>query len=417
MPRYAVGQRVELKTVSHHGISLSGKVGTIVQVYNGYDNRFIYHIQLNEILTPPSYCTTHSNCYRLRARAIKLHRENQNNGSIRTTSRNTYSKINFNDLVMGWEVECNKFKENVYDSQRYYWLEKKYDGSVIPGGHEFIQRRPNLYLESLKELWVFFKEFNPEVNKTCGLHMHYSIMHPLFDNLKTKNKFFNNLISIASIYEKRIFSLVPKSRRDNRYCLPISSALSRAQATKDNKLKDRQLLGDIHRDKYSNGQRYSWINFVELYRQGGHKTVEFRLLGNTVRYFYITGMSYLYAQMVLTAWNMIDFSPIEYAENIKEIERIICLLETVKEAYSGNIDYQDTIRSLVDYPNLKQWLEGISDPISVTTFSKPITIPLEQENLITESNQPTEAQARLDSLRLANRERVRRHRARVNGGN
>jgi hypothetical protein len=92
--------------------------------------------------------------------------------------------------------------------------------------------------------------------------------------------------------EDDVFNAVPESRRNNQYCMKLKNK--------------KQPLSKTHFNsaKYSNSDRYYWINTVEMFRPGGIRTVEFRLLGNVSRFHYILSWIAFCRQMAISAYKL-----------------------------------------------------------------------------------------------------------------
>ena len=211
----------------------------------------------------------------------------------------------------GWEVECTStryssrpncdncaydeddrdcdFCRNEFSSEMPMSneVEQHHDGSVNGRGLEFISSKPHTPLRTMRHLQEFMDTYKPRLDRSCGIHFHISIRPKVTDDMKPdlirkiekkyKNKinmFSNNLYMLAAIYEDKIFELLPRSRNGNNFCRKLSSVLNKCGDVK-------KKLGKLNEMKYGNSQRYCWLNFVELYRPNGIRTIEFRSLGDT----------------------------------------------------------------------------------------------------------------------------------------
>ena len=204
----------------------------------------------------------------------------------------------------GWEVECTdaevaRDEDNCDEDGNYtYWedmplsneVDRHTDGSVGGRSLEFVARKPHTPLRAMRHLKEFMEQYHPLLDDSCGVHFHVSIRPKLEDDMtvetmrkiekkykKKLHSFSNNLFMLASLYEKRLFETLADSRDVNQYCRRIGRVLT-------SKGDVKKKLGYLSSSKYSNDKRYCWINFVELYRPNGIRTVEFRALGDNVTY-------------------------------------------------------------------------------------------------------------------------------------
>lgn len=212
-------------------------------------------------------------------------------------------------ILNGWELEVNDIPSIYNDNtdKKYHDFKEDFrshgisahtDASVTGRGLEFILNNPKPCADSLKELIWFMKKYPPQVNKSCGLHFHYSI-HELTESgellplrVLEKSRFVNNLFALCSLYEDQLFQLFPESRQHNSYCCRFREKYSTGNSNV------REKLGYISESKSSNNKRYCWLNVVEMYREGGHGTVEFRILGDTVNIPYIVNVAIMFQYLV-----------------------------------------------------------------------------------------------------------------------
>ena len=223
---------------------------------------------------------------------------------------------------VGWEFECTNARlENEYGDEEDFndsgvfecaqHVSLHGDGSVNGRGFEFVLDRPLSPLLAMRRMGEFIEEMNPCVDKSCGLHFHISI-RPMFTDemseeiLKRIEKrynallesFINNTYVFGRLYEERLFENLPKSRLNNNFCRKISREYSNMRRRKGNV---RQKMGRLNCNKYSNDLRYVWLNFVEMYRDEGLRTVEFRALGETTRMPYIYAVFAFFLELVYRA--------------------------------------------------------------------------------------------------------------------
>jgi hypothetical protein len=215
-------------------------------------------------------------------------------------------------VLSGWELECIDIAIPTADNTetRAQWADitahnifVTHDGSVRGRGLELIIKEPKPCRETLETLQWLIDTYSPRVDKSCGLHFHFSVQEKTETGLRNisayeKSKLVNNLFALCSMFEDVIFPLFPFSRQSNSFCARFREIYARKNVTV------RQKLGHISPSKTSNQTRYCWLNMVEMYRPGGHGTVEFRLLGNTVRMEYIADVALMFQFLVTQSFTM-----------------------------------------------------------------------------------------------------------------
>ena len=148
------------------------------------------------------------------------------------------------------------------------------DGSLDDYGVEF--NTPKLSgmrgKKMLKEFTDTLLENDFKVNSTCGLHIHLDGA----DIMRTRYA-VQKLMIFFMIYEDVIMSFLPLSRRDNRYCLPLTEfyhlhEIKNASALESlEKIWYREQSKDSieHRKKNRHDEsRYAGINFHSLLANG-----------------------------------------------------------------------------------------------------------------------------------------------------
>lgn len=147
---------------------------------------------------------------------------------------------------------------------------------------------------ALKDMITSVRNTSTRVDDSCGLHIHYDCSD-FGDSAQEK---FENLRDIAASYlilEGLIQWMLPKSRRDNRFCKNLKDRLDLASLFKtENDSYDRFMkqyyqasLNDCESrasNKYDNA-RYSGVNFHSYYHRG---TIEIRWHQSTRDYEAIT---------------------------------------------------------------------------------------------------------------------------------
>jgi hypothetical protein len=211
---------------------------------------------------------------------------------------------------LGWELEATRRAENIPDD-----IVAGYDGSVAGEGTEYKIREtavnfPDRVMEALKKLTA---ERRLRVDRSCGFHVHVGIQNA---TVAQKKVWASWMVVLAKELENDVFLAVPESRRTNRYCMrwgqsPQTSVITRR----------------YHASKYSNNDRYYWVNVVEMFRQGGIKTTEVRLLGNTRRFTYLLGWTSAVLLMGKAAWHLTN-DPMVLPGKLTELRSYFKLIQT-----------------------------------------------------------------------------------------
>ena len=188
-------------------------------------------------------------------------------------------------LTYGCELEVVKLSPNAGSIIQANNFDQHHDASIQPSSEasEIISRPAPLTFnpESAKcsfDLRVLenLSKCAEKVNKTCGFHLHVKPQHGNWTPEQS-----STFLTACILIEEQIFTLVPNSRRSNRFCLRIANAF------KGEELENTDFLGQVSSRKYSNDKRYCWLNLTETKRPGGHGTIEIRLLGSVKRISYI----------------------------------------------------------------------------------------------------------------------------------
>lgn len=161
------------------------------------------------------------------------------------------------------------------------------DGSLGNGGHEFVT--PRLSGEKgekvLKDLCTALKSNKFYVDRTCGLHIHIDTSDYMGNTVLVKR-----LMLFYMVFEPVIFSYLPMSRRQNRYCLPLTEFYHEKEITN---CPDFQNLEAVwyrensaerrsNRKQYKGDTtRYAGVNFHSLFY---NKNLEIRYHSGTVDY-------------------------------------------------------------------------------------------------------------------------------------
>lgn len=214
------------------------------------------------------------------------------------TFRQRQTKLN---LSLGWELEANHTPRSVPAG-----IERISDGSVNGEGAEFvvmpaITKSPRYVLGLLKDL-VHAPRLNTD--NSCGFHVHVSASN--ISSLARMRQWAIATEHLAMQVEDLAFKAVPNSRHGNPYCrliVPIRHGVS------------------FQSHKYNNDRRYHWLNIVEMFRPGGIRTIEVRLLGNTHRWKYLLAWSLFSMELARRGWDVANrpFNVIEHVDALGDM--------------------------------------------------------------------------------------------------
>lgn len=211
------------------------------------------------------------------------------------------------NFTFGWELEACRSAMNHYDH-----IATCNDGSVHGDGIEYkirpeVVRDPRLVLQALRALTL---DRAIGTDSSCGFHVHIGLPK----RSRHEERWAECFVALAREIEDKVFNCAPPSRKENTYCRKWSRNL---EGINDNQ---------YHANKYDNSPyRYSWVNVVEMFRSGGIRTVEIRLMGDTKNYLYLYAWSSFCRLMAQSAWRvMSDISALhKEAEYLKDRARLI----------------------------------------------------------------------------------------------
>lgn len=212
------------------------------------------------------------------------------------------------EFSLGWELEADHEAARVPSG-----VERISDGSVNGDSAEYIVlpsvvRSARFSLGLLKDL-VHAPELNTD--KSCGYHVHLA---PKSTALNKMREWAINCQMLAQRVEETAFLAVPQARQANNYCRRIELLTHGTR---------------FSASKYSNDRRYHWLNVVEMFRPGGIRTVEIRLLGNTHRWKYLLAWSTFCLMLANGAWRLV-YSP-------EDIEQVVNALNAFLKGIAEEI--------------------------------------------------------------------------------
>ena len=250
--------------------------------------------------------------------------------------------------TFGVEIEVSRGFVPAWRAAQKYNMMCVRDGSVNPedgGGPEYVTGilTGDTGVKHLQEICLELSR-TTKINKTCGVHLHIG-------NIDFNQRFLINSYRLALILEEEIFSVLPKSRRDNVFCKklkPFIFAPAIGNTTEDklrieedysklfkyisfektnnptfeyNKSKQHPLGAKCGYDR--NTPRYCWINYVPAMfntRNNGSYSLEIRSMQGSTNFtkiknwllFFMAFMSFVekYPELIvngLTMKDIIDF--------------------------------------------------------------------------------------------------------------
>lgn len=244
-------------------------------------------------VTDPAHPVNRGDALERPTRPIYVHRTRRPTANLKYT--------------LGWELEANRapHDDRIPDGIAYHE-----DGSVNGDSAEFvvlpaITRSPRYVMGLLKDL-----VHKPGLNTddSCGFHVHVSAAG------LTARRMRDWAIAtefLAKKIEDQAFKAVPDSRQGNQYCRPI---VPLAHGT------------EFFINKYDNGRRYHWLNTVEMFRPGGIRTMEIRLLGHTHRWKYLSAWVLFCMELARRGW-LLNQKPFDCGEHVKVLTDILGRIE------------------------------------------------------------------------------------------
>jgi len=187
------------------------------------------------------------------------------------------------NFSLGWELEATNRARKVLTG-----IEVDHDGSV---NGEQIEYRVSKKLvfnprQSLAALRALCSDPYLRTDESCGFHVHVG----LGVRSKRIHQWAAAFVTLARHVETEAFAAVPGSRTGSTYCRSWKNS-------PDSILDEKYPKG-----KHSCPNRYNWVNPVEIFRPGGIRTIEIRLMGDTHRYLYLLAWISFCRRMAASAW-------------------------------------------------------------------------------------------------------------------
>ncbi len=158
------------------------------------------------------------------------------------------------------------------------WIQKD-DGSLSATGKELCLTLPllNKHIKNeVTKLVTILKENNIKIDLTCGYHIHLDCSQ--YSELDIKN-----FVCYCINVQDSIFSLVSKSRRQNRFCMKIP------KFSQDNNTLSLYYRNTLH------CERYHWLNLRSYFSR---KSIEIRLHQGTTDFNEIVNWSMLWSYLI-----------------------------------------------------------------------------------------------------------------------
>lgn len=192
-------------------------------------------------------------------------------------------KIEMPEFTLGWELEASRRARHHYEG-----IEVGHDGSVSGDGLEYRVKRDLAFKprESLAALRKLATDPEIQTNRSCGFHVHVGLVRPS----RRLHAWAAWFVTLARELEGSAFMAVPESRRGNNYC--------RKWSQDSGSVMSRHYVAS----KSGNACRYQWVNPVEIFRPGGIRTIEVRLMGDCHRYTYLASWVAACRLMAMSAW-------------------------------------------------------------------------------------------------------------------
>ena len=226
-----------------------------------------------------NYC---EKCYNKDYREFKTIRFRPTKINPTTFNKNPFARY------CGVEIECRNRNRNRNCFVKRELKELKYsqcrDGSINPGGVEFVSRPMNgdNLFNSITSFCNILNKKRYFVDKSCGLHIHLEV--------PKKVDYLKNIYLFYEKFEPLLFNMVPRSRQRTDYCKKYKTyydnsiqTLFKTETLDEFKsmvyeTKSKLKIKNIS-SKHNYNKRYCWINFHSIFYRG---TLEIRNHSGTI---------------------------------------------------------------------------------------------------------------------------------------
>jgi len=219
---------------------------------------------------------------------------------------------------LGWEFEASKASVITPDG-----VDRGSDGSVNGEGVEYRTKISEVFdpRNSIKKLGDLLSLKRLEVNSSCGFHVHVGLASYPKSYTGYPGLWASWNVVLAKEIENDIFAIVPESRRENNTCKKWSGV----------NLPHGIIKQRYGNSKYDGPQRYYWVNVTEIFRKGGIKTVEIRLMGDTKNYAFLVGWMCFCIIMAKSAYKLIG-DPLLLNAQVERLKQFALVLSSLKTA-------------------------------------------------------------------------------------
>lgn len=218
--------------------------------------------------------------------------------------------MNLPNFSLGWELEATERSRRMVDG-----VQIDHDGSVNGDALEYRISRKIVYdpQQSLAALRQLATDPALRTDGSCGFHVHIG----LGKRSKRLHQWAAAFITLARHVEKEAFAAVPENRKLSSYCKSWEES------------RGSIITPNYVRNKHSCQNRYNWVNPVEIFRPGGIRTIEVRLMGNSHRYPYLLSWVSFCRIMAASAWRV----SLDISIEQEEIDTLKDVLETISRTF------------------------------------------------------------------------------------
>lgn len=187
------------------------------------------------------------------------------------------------NFSLGWELEATERCGRALTG-----VEVDHDGSVNGEGLEYRTSKKIVFdpEKSLQALRHLATDPSIRTDQSCGFHVHIG----LGKRSRHIHQWAAAFVTLARHIEKEAFEAVPSSRAASNFCRPWRHS------------RESIISQSYVRNKHACRDRYNWINPVEVFRPGGIRTIEVRLMGETHRYPYLLAWVAFCRLMAQSSW-------------------------------------------------------------------------------------------------------------------
>lgn len=290
------------------------------------------------------------------------------------------------NITLGWELEATGRARRPLSG-----IEVGHDGSVSGDGLEYRVKRELVHTpdKSLAALRTLATDPYLQVNRSCGFHVHIG----LAKRSRKIHAWAGWFVQLARDLESYAFAAVPESRRANNYCRSWKES------------RGSIIAQQYSASKGSNQLRYNWVNPVEIFRPGGIRTIEVRLMGDTKRYTYLLAWISVCRLMAISSWALL-FDPSRLEFEREELKKSFNL---VRDNFLRTDVPSSTVAKTALYLSQKA---GLSLP-----FGRSLEkIGRVERDLVSRAQMADKERKEYDALMKAMRQSVDEHRERVISG-